>query len=137
MLPSLTHVIKKRHHNRRRMRMLALVLVLVGSILLTCGLAAVVLTDREWSTAMPWSVLAIGFFLPAIPLWLFDDRLGRMLVPLPRVECPACRYSLNGLQRPMCPECGLALPMALLGGGSPLIIEAIPHLPAPGPSAAA
>jgi hypothetical protein len=114
MIPSLEHVIKKRHHNRRRLRFLALALVLVGAILLTSGVTCMLLTDREWSSLTAWAVLAVGFGLPAVPLWLLDERIGRALVPLPRRECPGCRYDLTALERAVCPECGLLLPAALL-----------------------
>src|SRR5690349_12541164 len=98
MIPSLEHVIKKRHHNRRRLRFLALALVLVGTIFATMGVTSTLLEDRQWSSLTYSAALAAGFILPAAPLWLLDERIARALVPLPRRrECPACRYNLTAL----------------------------------------
>jgi hypothetical protein len=114
MIPSLEHVIKKRHHNRHRLRFLALALVVVGMVFVAMGVTWTLLEDREWSSLTNWAVIAAGFVLPAVPLWLLDERIGRALVPLPRRECPGCRYNLTALLRPVCPECGLVLPAGLL-----------------------
>jgi hypothetical protein len=114
LIPSLEHILKKRHHNRRRLRFLALALLLVGMVFLTIGVTWTLLEDRHWSSLTGWAAFATGFILPALPLWLLDERIGRALVPLPRRECPSCRYDLTALERLICPECGLTLPARLL-----------------------
>lgn len=41
---------------------------------------------------------------------LLQRRIARLLVPIVRyTRCPACRYRIEGLNDPICPECGLAL----------------------------
>ena len=110
MIPSVEHVIKKRHHNRRRLRFIAMIMVVIGLICASWAEFTSLLVEHEWSPSMPLLAFGAGFILPALPLWFFDDRIGRALVPMPRFECPVCRYNLTGLERPVCPECGLALP---------------------------
>jgi hypothetical protein len=110
MIPSIEHIIKKRHHNRRRLRFMALILVVVGMISAGWAVLSALLVERTWTPSMPLLVFGGGFILPALPLWLFDDAIGRALVPMPRSECPGCRYDLTSLERPICPECGLLLP---------------------------
>lgn len=115
MIPSVEHVMKKRHQNRRRLRFLALSLLIVAAIVVTWPLLAVCLSsERDWSDVHVWLALGLSLTLSALSLWLFDDRLARALVPMPRRECPACRYDLTSLSHPVCPECGLALPSTVL-----------------------
>ena len=114
MIPSLEHVIKKRHHNRRRLRFMALTLVVIGMICVVWSVLNGLLVDHEWWPSLPLLSFAAGFIVPAIPLWLFDERIARALVPMPRWECPGCGYSLVALERPVCPECGLLLPAAFV-----------------------
>lgn len=111
-IPSVEHVIKKRHHNRRRLRFMALILVVTGSVFVVWGCFTVLIIDYDWWALMQLASIGAGFILPALPLWLLDDRIGRALVPMPRRECPGCRYDLTALERPICPECGQALPAA-------------------------
>jgi hypothetical protein len=117
MIPSIEHVIKKRHHNRRRLRFMALILVVIGWIWISWGLLGLltaIWSETIWSTGAGLLIFGGGFILPAIPLWFFDERIGRALVPMPRFECPVCRYNLTGLTRAVCPECGLTLPLVYL-----------------------
>ena len=100
MLPSLEHVIKKRHHNRRRLRFMALVLVVIAVVCVGWGLAWPLLTqERDWDAMRTWIAIAVGFASPAPLLWLLDAPLARALVPMPPNECPACRYDLTALVR--------------------------------------
>lgn len=91
---------------------MALVLAVLGCVTLSWAVLSALLENHTWEPSMPLLVFAGGFILPALPLWLFDERIGRALVPLPKVECPRCRYDLTKLERPVCPECGLSLPAA-------------------------
>jgi hypothetical protein len=114
MIPSIEHIIKKRHHNRRRLRFMALILAVIGVICVSWGVFSAILVDHTWSPSMPMVVFGCGFFVPVIPLWVLDERIGRALVPLSKHECPGCHYNLTALQRPICPECGLGLPTAYI-----------------------
>jgi hypothetical protein len=118
MIPSVEHVIKKRHHNRRRLRFMALILMVIAVISTGWAVLTALLVEHEWTPSMPLLVFAGGFVLPALPLWLFDDRIGRVLVPMPKRECPGCRYNLTALERPVCPECGLCLPAIAVADNS-------------------
>lgn len=43
-------------------------------------------------------------------LWALAPWAARRAIKVPRVNtCPACRYKLQGLNAPQCPECGLTL----------------------------
>ena len=94
---------------------MALILVVIGMIIASWGLLYATLVDHTWASGIPMLVFGGGFVLPAVPLWFLDERLGRALVPMPKLECPRCRYSIIGLERPVCPECGLTLPMQWVG----------------------
>ena len=100
---------KKRHHNRRRLRFLSLILVVVGMVFTGWGLSMAALTD-EWDAWKGYAAFGFGFWLPALPLWLLDRHLARSLVPLPENRCPRCSYEMVALERPTCPECGLSVP---------------------------
>lgn len=58
--------------------------------------------------------IAAMAIVPAICLLLTNRRLVKWVVPLPKLECPKCGYSLQELCEARCPECGLALPKALV-----------------------
>jgi hypothetical protein len=66
------------------------------------NLASVVYVIYQDEVAnMLFASLAIGAAL------LFAERpILRWLVPLPKVECPQCGYSLRQLTTTRCPECG-------------------------------
>jgi hypothetical protein len=115
MIPSVEHVVKKRHQICRRLRYMALILVMIGTICAGWAVLSALLVEHTWSPSMPVLVFGGGFIFPALPLWLLDDRISRALVPMPRWECPGCRYNLTALERPICPECGLTLPSAYVG----------------------
>lgn len=112
MVPSTEHVMKKRHHNRRRLRFLSLSLVLAGLIFSGWGaFNAMVDSSSAWQH---YAAFGAALIAPAIGLWAFDGLLARALVPLPDARCPRCRYELILLERPRCPECGLPVPAAFL-----------------------
>src|SRR5437899_256408 len=115
MVPSLEHVMKKRHHNRRRLRWTALVLCVIAVIFAAMGLGWTLLSeDRDWSGLRGWAAIAIGIATPALPLWVFDGVLSRALVPIPGGDCPVCRYDLTGLESGVCPECGIEVPAGVV-----------------------
>ena len=113
MVPSTEHIMKKRHHSRRRLRFMSLVLLLIASITVCWWLMMSLVTGRPWSF-LPYVSFALGFVPPAVLLWVFDGRLARVLVPLPTGCCPRCEYDLTGLTRAQCPECGLPVPEAFV-----------------------
>jgi hypothetical protein len=109
MIPSTEHVMKKRHHNRRRLRFLSLCLIVVGLVFTGWGFFSAALND-EWYSWQGYAALGFALWVPAVVLWPLDGFLARALVPLPDNRCPRCRYELIALQRPTCPECGLPVP---------------------------
>ncbi|HET6252282.1 MAG TPA: hypothetical protein VFE47_31640 [Tepidisphaeraceae bacterium] len=112
MIPSIEHIIKKRHHNRRRLRFMAMIFAVIGMIIASWAVLSSLLVDHTWAPSMPLLVFACGFAVPVLPLWLLDKRIAVALVPMPNMECPGCGYNIAGLNRPICPECGLSLPAA-------------------------
>lgn len=115
MIPSTTHIMEKRHACRRRLRYTALCLVITSCIFLSYWVLECLLSGEWW-----WSDNAIAFSLaftvPAIPMWLLDRRLARLIVPMPRALCPGCGYRLEALTAPRCPECGVAIPRVFVSG---------------------
>jgi hypothetical protein len=100
---------KKRHHNRRRLRFLSLSLLIVGIVFTGWGLFNSVLTG-ERDSWQGYAGFGLAFVPPAVLLWVLDRLLARALVPLPENRCPGCGYELVSLERPTCPECGLTVP---------------------------
>lgn len=97
-------------------RATALILGLLGSIILLYA-AGLVIVMRDinaiwtlWGDTS-WFAWGIAFFMPAVMLFLFDRRIVRWLIPIPRRECPECGYPLRGLSASSlrCPECGTAI----------------------------
>ena len=115
MIPTTEHIMKKRHHNRRRLRFISLVLLLIalwapiyyGVERLLDGDGPRSWTLDGWRWSLAW---AVAFTLPALFLWTCDRWLARLLVPLPTSTCPRCGYALSHLTMPSCPECGLPIP---------------------------
>lgn len=69
--------------------------------------------------AEPWIVMtALAVFAGVITAGIFAlaPWVSTKLVPTPRdTRCPACRYVLEGLVEPRCPECGIALTREFMG----------------------
>jgi hypothetical protein len=114
MIPAVEHLMKRRHHTRRRLRFISLVLTVVGSMPITYLIVQSSFHGSWWSNLLysGYAAIASMFVMPALVLWVFDGPLSRALVPFPRAVCPKCGYSLVRLTRPLCPECGLRLPEA-------------------------
>jgi len=117
MIPPTAHIMKKRYDNRRRLRMMSLIVLLIG---LWFGLYPVL--DKLFTgDILVWHrydftlfAFCATFFIVAGFLWFMEPRLSRLLVPIPKNRCPQCNYRLEQLTRPACPECGLALPPQLI-----------------------
>ena len=72
--------------------------------------------------------LSIALIILSGILLLFQRHIARLLVPIVRyTRCPACRYRIEGLIDPLCPECGLPLTEEFLNPTSPVPAQA-PHL---------
>src|SRR6476660_6286742 len=80
------------------LRSIGLVMALYGSVLLLyhIGLAVVMGRLDELRTIWgetSWVAWGVAFLLPAAALLVFDRRIVRWLVPVPRSECPQCGYA--------------------------------------------
>ena len=109
MIPSTAQIIEKRHACCRRLRYTAVYLLITSTIFLSYWVLHTLLSrELYWSSG----VLSFGlaFIVPSVPIWLFDRRLARLIVPMPRSVCPGCGYSFEGLTTTRCPECGIAVP---------------------------
>jgi hypothetical protein len=54
--------------------------------------------------------MAVLFCVAAVVMWSLAPFSARQAVRMPRhIECPGCRYRLEGLTEQRCPECGLLL----------------------------
>lgn len=137
MIPPIEHIVHKRHDKRRQCRMLALVLTTVAVVL---GSSTAIYESQShlqpWGgTGVPFLVrlllqpfflLAMGFFIAAIPLGLLDRRLSRWLVPMPDRRCPQCGHEILTGQQPVCLECGGVLPAALCAPENKALAAASP-----------
>ena len=58
-----------------------------------------------------WFAWAVALLISALALYLFDRRIVRWLIPVPRRECHECGYPLRGLSpsTTRCPECGTSI----------------------------
>jgi len=115
----------RRHRALVAVRTAALILGILGAIAL-CYQIGMMLAMQDlmgWTVMWgetSWFAWALAFLLPATALYLFDRRIVRWLVPVPRRDqCHECGYSLRGLPTAItrCPECGT--PIGGGGGGSP------------------
>lgn len=109
MIPTTSQIMEKRHACRRRLRYTAFCLVITSTIFLSYWLIESLLS-REWWWTSNSIAFCLAFAVPAIPMWLLDGRLARLIVPMPAAVCPGCGYRLEALTSPRCPECGVAVP---------------------------
>ncbi len=114
MIPSTTHIMKKRHATTRRLRFLSFVLILTGAIFFCLSLMTWLIEDLD---VIPYQIRwGLGTFsafaAPALAAVLLSSRLIKWLVPLGNSRCPGCEYELKHLTEPRCPECGLEIETA-------------------------
>lgn len=117
MIPPTAHIMKKRYDNRRRLRMMSLIVMLVGLWFAIYPVIDKLFTGDIFS----WRRYELGIFaasatfmVVALVLWFVEPWLSRLLVPIPQDRCPQCSYRLEQLTCATCPECGLALPPQLI-----------------------
>ncbi len=114
MTPVADRVAARRHTVIIVLRLLALALIITGAIMLLYGLLVLGIsgTPRHGLIRTPMYVHLLAragaCLLPGAGLMLLDQRIARWVVPMPRPECPRCRYRLHD-RPPRCPECGLDL----------------------------
>jgi hypothetical protein len=116
--PSATDIIALRWRVRVVLRVLAMLLMLTA-----IGLAAARVPEFRYelwfhgagSSSAP-RVFGIDWFLPpivmagtAVALALVGQFAMRLLVPVPKPNCPGCGYDLSHPTSDRCPECGLPL----------------------------
>lgn len=100
----------KRHAALCRVRWFIFVLVVLALMVSIVWLLSEAVDEvRHWDgidydEGLVWIA---GFLIPAFVVWLFQRRVARWLVPLPRFECPQCGYALRQLTTARCPECGI------------------------------
>lgn len=118
LIPSITHVMKKRHHVRRRLRFGGTVLVVIAVVFFIQAVVGALI--QSYAEALLFSApMVASFLIPGLLLILIDAPLSRRLVPMPKARCPRCNYDVATLTEPLCPECGLELPDALLEPEAP------------------
>ena len=114
MIPSADRVMTRRHTIVIVLRLACGGLFLAGAMPLVYVLVKAVLwSGFGYIRHDPEGIGRIAFsaacLLPAIVVLVFQDRLTRWLVPLPRAECPKCGYSMTQAHEGRCPECGLVI----------------------------
>ncbi|MAO24232.1 MAG: hypothetical protein CMJ35_03085 [Phycisphaerae bacterium] len=68
--------------------------------------------------------VAVLLMITAIITWFMQGLIARMLVPVPNAtRCPKCNHRIEGMNEPICTECGLQLTPEFLDptgiGGAP------------------
>ena len=64
------------------------------------------LMDRPIYSFRAQLVWAGGVAVIGPLLWRMQNWIARVVVPIPRHECPKCGYTLQHLTTKRCPECG-------------------------------
>lgn len=111
-----TTIAARRHRALMIVRIVVVALAVFGGIPLIYNVA-LALVSREpsflwtmWGDTN-WLSWGVALLAPAFVLFLFDRRIVRWMIPVPRRECHECGYPLRGLSpaTTRCPECGTAV----------------------------
>jgi len=120
-----TTIAAQRHRALVIVRGISLLLGVLGSIALCYQIGMMLAMQDIMGWTMRWGETswfsrALAFLVPAIAMYVFDRRIVRWLIPVPRRECHECGYPLRGLAAATtrCPECGTAHSPSANGGGA-------------------
>lgn len=122
VVPDPSTIAKRRHLLRTGVRIVAV--ILIGHALLGANevLTAYLMADSDYPSYTGWEFILLATLTHGVPIALavillvLERSLCRWLVPMPKVRCPGCEYTLDGSPAGRCPECGLILDPAHFGG---------------------
>ena len=112
MVPTHAEVVRQRHFLAAILRALGIVMIVLstlpfGSWLLE-GISDGDLLDMSYYFFQVF--MGVALIIVGSAITLRAGSFSRILLPLIKTSrCPNCRYSLDDLADPVCPECGLSL----------------------------
>lgn len=122
VVPDPSTIAKRRHLLRTGVRAFALVLIVHSLLGANDVLAEYLTTEPDYAPYTGWDLVVREVLVHGVPIALaaillvIERSLCRWLVPMPKVRCPGCEYTLDGTPPGRCPECGLMLDPAHFGG---------------------
>lgn len=122
VVPDPSTIAKRRHLLRTGVRAFALVLIVHSLLGANDVLAEYLTTEPDYAQYLGWDLIVREVLIHGVPIALaaillvIERPLCRWLVPMPKVRCPGCEYTLDGTPPGRCPECGLQLDPAHFGG---------------------
>lgn len=110
MIPDPGEILRRRVTVLTVIRLLSIVPMTV-SLLIVGGLISSIVNGRARAEDyVAFGIMIFMFAAAASILWAVAPFFARKIVTMPRkIDCPACRYRLEGLTEARCPECGLVL----------------------------
>ncbi len=122
VVPDPSTIAKRRHLLRTGVRIVAA--LLIGHALFGANdtLTEYLTTEPDYISYTGWDSVVRATLTHGVPIALavillvIERSLCRWLVPMPKVRCPGCEYTLDGTPPGRCPECGLQLDPAHFGG---------------------
>lgn len=91
-------------------RLLSIVPMVVSLLIVGGWISATATGDARGEDHVAFGIMTFMFAAAASILWAVAPFFARKIVSMPRkIDCPACRYRLEGLTEARCPECGLVL----------------------------
>lgn len=118
MIPNPAEVVRRRWTVVAVVRLLAALMCLWGVVPLALWLVEGISDGDLWEVSYYGGQIALSamLLLPGLVGVLASGLIARLVVPArTRVDCPRCRYALEGLTEARCPECGLPLPREFMG----------------------
>lgn len=118
MIPNASEIERRRLTVRSVLRLAGLFFIFLTLIPISSWLAEGIADGDlfELSYYADRIAIAVLFVILAATLLLGERLLVRFLVPIQRnARCPACRYRIEGVETPICTECGLQLTDEFLG----------------------
>ena len=121
MIPDMTETIRVRFWFTAGTRLIGLFFLIKGGIeFLQLAISSFTYWDLDPSDFLIYVVQGLATPVIGIVFMLFAPRLAHWFIRIPDASrCPGCRYRIEGLTSPRCPECGLTLPANFLTSPSP------------------
>jgi ribosomal protein S27AE len=112
MTRSMMNVNRQRHLAALCIRAIGLLLLIIAFINFIVAFRWWMGNASRWYDAIGFVRYGVGadwtmaFLIPGVLVVAGARRLARLVVSIPREECPSCGYMLHHLTTTRCPECG-------------------------------
>ncbi|USN99846.1 MAG: hypothetical protein H6810_04065 [Phycisphaeraceae bacterium] len=114
MIPNAAEIARRRVTATLVFRCFSFIPWLISLVPITF-LANTLFNSAQWDYRNDGDMIMFGIIIAVLLgagllIWALAPWAARRAIPVPRVNtCPGCRYKLQGLNAPQCPECGLML----------------------------